>query len=394
MCFAALQFLQALLFYLRAAEMGMEFGQSNAAWMLDRGYAHAGPHAVALAAQLYRRSAEQGNVISLLQLGDRYYYGMGVDQDWVRAAAIYYEAYQERSPEAMFDLGFMHQFGAGVPQDLALAVRFYDMCKHTLADAALPVYLAKSWLRVHEAWLWLLPKFPQGVQKYARYLFVLHPARVGGTGAGRGVLTGLMPQSLSLHWESMAWRIGKMTKVVMLQLPWDLLNGEFGDTILLGLLLVVLWVVLKVRRQRQLTGGQGGQQGGQQAGQAWGGLGAQGQPQQQQPQPQEGLQQPQPQQPAPTEQRQERSAAGLAAEQRAAAAAGQGSRDEPASGAVIAPGASSGAAGGGVEASGATPAANALGAVDGGAGGSSTAAQQGGEEREAGAEEVREPQET
>ena len=326
--------------------MGMEFGQSNGAWMLDRGYTHAGPHAVALAAQLYRRSAEQGNVVSLLQLGDRYYYGMGVDQDWVRAAAIYYEAYQDRSAEAMFDLGFMHQFGAGVPQDLALAVRFYDMCRHTMADAALPVYLAKSWLRVHEAWLWLLPKLPQGVQKYAKHLFVLHPSRVGGNGTGSGVLTGLMPQSLSLHWESMAWRIGKMTKVVMLQMPWDLLNGEFGDTILLGLLLVVLWVVLKIRRQRQLTGGHGGQQQqGAAGGQPWQAPGVQRAPPQQQVPQVPQVQQQQPaaqvqQQPAPAaeQQRQERSAAGLAAEQRAAAAAAavQGSREQPSDAAAAA----------------------------------------------------------
>lgn len=40
----------------------------------------------------------------------------GVEQDWVRASAIYYEAYKERSAEAMFNLGFMHEFGAGVPQ--------------------------------------------------------------------------------------------------------------------------------------------------------------------------------------------------------------------------------------------------------------------------------------
>jgi SEL1 protein len=47
----------------------------------------------------------------------------GVGQDWVRSAAIYYEAYQERSPEAMFHLGFMHEFGAGVEKDLKLARR-------------------------------------------------------------------------------------------------------------------------------------------------------------------------------------------------------------------------------------------------------------------------------
>ncbi len=38
---------------------------------------------------------------------------------------------QERSAEAMFNLGFMHEFGVGVPKDLQLALRFYNMAKHT-----------------------------------------------------------------------------------------------------------------------------------------------------------------------------------------------------------------------------------------------------------------------
>jgi len=63
--------------------MGVELAQSNAAWMLARGYGHAGPNAAVVAMSLHRRSAEQGNVQSLLLLGDGYYYGSGVGQDWV-----------------------------------------------------------------------------------------------------------------------------------------------------------------------------------------------------------------------------------------------------------------------------------------------------------------------
>ncbi len=40
---------------------------------------------------LYRRSADQGNVASLLAIGDAYLAGEGVRQDWVRSAAVYYE---------------------------------------------------------------------------------------------------------------------------------------------------------------------------------------------------------------------------------------------------------------------------------------------------------------
>jgi TPR repeat protein len=74
---------QALLSYLAASEMGVELAQANAAWMLERGYGHAGPNAGVVAVSLHRRSAEQGNVQSLLLLGDCYYYGAGVEQDLV-----------------------------------------------------------------------------------------------------------------------------------------------------------------------------------------------------------------------------------------------------------------------------------------------------------------------
>lgn len=145
----------------------------------------AGPHAATVATTLFKRSAEQGNVMSLLQLGDCYYYGNGVEQDWVRASAIYYEAYKERSPEAMFYLGFMHEFGAGVPQDLHLALKFYNMAKHTNADAALPVYLATAWLRAHKAWQWLRPHVPRGVARYINWLFEVRP--IAGSPAAAAV---------------------------------------------------------------------------------------------------------------------------------------------------------------------------------------------------------------
>ena len=49
----------AVVAYLKAAEMGLEVGQSNAAWMLARGYGAAGPAASALAQKLHQRAAGQ-----------------------------------------------------------------------------------------------------------------------------------------------------------------------------------------------------------------------------------------------------------------------------------------------------------------------------------------------
>lgn len=201
---------QALLLYLQASELGMEIGQSNAAWMLDRGFAHAGHQAASVATALFKRSAEQGNVMSLLQLGDCYYYGSGVEQDWVRASAIYYEAYKERSAEAMFNLGYMHEYGAGVPQDLDLARRFYGMAKHANADAALPVYLANAWLRLHEWWRWLRPRLPAALQVIVvpvDWLFQLHP--VPGSPAARSFAAAAAGSDVALGSEVIAGKAGQ-----------------------------------------------------------------------------------------------------------------------------------------------------------------------------------------
>lgn len=50
---------EAVVAYIRAAEMGMEVGQSNAAWMLSRGHGVQGPAAAALAMKLHQRAAGQ-----------------------------------------------------------------------------------------------------------------------------------------------------------------------------------------------------------------------------------------------------------------------------------------------------------------------------------------------
>jgi hypothetical protein len=258
-------------------------------------------------------------------------------QDWVRASAIYYEAYKERSAEAMFNLGYMHEYSAGVPKDLDLARRFYSMAKHANADAALPVYLANAWLRLHEGWEWLRPRVPGALQPIVlpvNWLFELRPvpgspaarsfaavaagsavalgseviagqpvlpdgsvaaagSAAGSTAAltpalppaaaggaanapggaassgyngqtgdaddddgdqqqGRGWLWWLSPQLLVWQWDGLVWRLAEATGLGGLSI--GALIEEYqdvGETLLLLVLMGVLLLVLRIRRQRQ-----------------------------------------------------------------------------------------------------------------------------------------------
>ncbi|KAK9842763.1 hypothetical protein WJX74_002011 [Apatococcus lobatus] len=153
---------KALLLYLKAAEMGMELGQANAAWMLSHGYGYDKAGAAPVAVALHQRAAAQGNVDALLSIGDSYYYGRGVPRDWQRAAQVYGEAAARRNAQALFNLGFMYEYGAGLPQDLHLAKRHYDKAITAQPDAPGAACLALLSLWVHGAWLKLAPTIAPG----------------------------------------------------------------------------------------------------------------------------------------------------------------------------------------------------------------------------------------
>eukprot|EP01113_Clastostelium_recurvatum_P029831 TRINITY_DN3608_c0_g1_i1.p1 TRINITY_DN3608_c0_g1~~TRINITY_DN3608_c0_g1_i1.p1 ORF type:complete len:716 (-),score=161.54 TRINITY_DN3608_c0_g1_i1:8-1849(-) len=174
----------ALLFYERAAIMGYEIGQSNAAWMYTRrmgttlgtrvasGNFDEGEEADSSGLQLtrwipsekfldmqafryYSLAAEQSNAEAYLKLGDCHYYGKGTEIDLNRAGESYTHAQLFHSAQAMFNLGYMHQYGKGKPKDLFLAKRYYDMALSSNPEAYLPVGLALIGLAGHFAYDYL-----------------------------------------------------------------------------------------------------------------------------------------------------------------------------------------------------------------------------------------------
>ncbi|KAI3429526.1 hypothetical protein D9Q98_005614 [Chlorella vulgaris] len=242
----------ALLNYLKAAEMGQELGQSNAAWMLTEGYGYEGPEAGLAAVQLYKRAAAQGNHEALLRVGDGYWYGKGVPRDWSRAAQMYGEAAKHHNAQALFNMGLLHQFGAGLPRDFHLAKRCYDRSLTAQPEANLAVTAALAFLRLHQWW--------EGVQGRA-------PPFCAGA---MGRLFGLVERSLTgapaahvqqLHLSPVkhgTWV--RIRGLLSLDSLFDALDDlfELGDNLeltmaagLLLLLVLVLWRRRTLRHQNQ-----------------------------------------------------------------------------------------------------------------------------------------------
>jgi SEL1 protein len=214
--------------YMKVAEAGVEVAQANAAFVLDRaepwyeestdddddddarirrrGFENKGRFSSVLGASTFGSSAsasdrerralhyhklaaDQGNVLSLLKIGDAYFYGRtggkapsdrskfstrdgekrkvlnALDERRNVSAAVYLRATQRRSAQAMFNLGAMHEHGLGLPKDLHLAKRYYDMALSTDPKAYVPVKLALYKLQAHA---WLLEKSKQS--RFAAFL--------------------------------------------------------------------------------------------------------------------------------------------------------------------------------------------------------------------------------
>ena len=69
------------------------------------------------AAEWYRKAAEQGNTDAQFVLGAMYYKGQGVPQDYTVAAKWYREAAKQGDADIQFILGALYNYGQGVPQD-------------------------------------------------------------------------------------------------------------------------------------------------------------------------------------------------------------------------------------------------------------------------------------
>ncbi|QPG75703.1 hypothetical protein FOA43_003062 [Brettanomyces nanus] len=165
---------KALVAYGMAAEAGFESAQSSVAYMLypPTGYLEEAPHVplerFQSAVRFYRESARQGNIDSMVFLGDLYWSGMTnetkksnetsflVSPDLEAAVGIYRDASNKRSHQASYNLGHAYEAGLGVPLDLHLAKRYYDKALIINPDAYIPVELALIRLKLKRWWFRLI----------------------------------------------------------------------------------------------------------------------------------------------------------------------------------------------------------------------------------------------
>jgi len=157
----------ALLDYLEAAEQGYEKAQNNVGYLLDPEQS-----SLRLPSWLVRqppksgllqnptlglvewtRSSRQGNIDSLVKMGDYYLKGIGTEKDVDKAVQCYTGASEyHQSAQALYNLGWMHEHGVGLNQDYHLAKRYYDAALATNEEAYLPVTLSLLKLRARSAW--------------------------------------------------------------------------------------------------------------------------------------------------------------------------------------------------------------------------------------------------
>jgi TPR repeat protein len=77
------------------------------------------------AVKWYRKSAEQGDAHGQGGLADMYYHGYGVDKDYVEAIKWYRKSAEQGDAMSQFDLGIMYENGYGVDKDYVEAVKWY-----------------------------------------------------------------------------------------------------------------------------------------------------------------------------------------------------------------------------------------------------------------------------
>lgn len=71
------------------------------------------------------QQAKSGDAIAQNNLGDAYYYGNEVDQDFGKALEWFKKAAAKGNANALFSVGYMYDYGEGTEEDNPTALKWY-----------------------------------------------------------------------------------------------------------------------------------------------------------------------------------------------------------------------------------------------------------------------------
>ncbi|KAI9336181.1 hypothetical protein BDR26DRAFT_983839, partial [Obelidium mucronatum] len=75
-------------------------------------------------------AAYQGDIKGTINLGDSYYHGQGVVQDYTKAVELYTLAANKGDAEGQCNLAYMYNNGKGMAQDCSKAVELYTLASN------------------------------------------------------------------------------------------------------------------------------------------------------------------------------------------------------------------------------------------------------------------------
>lgn len=75
----------------------------------------------------YKLEADNGNAFAQADLGDMYYHGVGIGQNYSKARQYFIKAAEQSHSRAQYNLGVMYENGYGVEQDYEQAIDWW--CK-------------------------------------------------------------------------------------------------------------------------------------------------------------------------------------------------------------------------------------------------------------------------
>lgn len=94
------------------------------------------------AAAILQADLARGDAAMLTSLGNLYYLGLGVEQDYVAAARYYSMAAFAGNVDAQINLGLQYNLGRGVPQDSRLAYAWFNFARGNGSEIA-QVYMSE-----------------------------------------------------------------------------------------------------------------------------------------------------------------------------------------------------------------------------------------------------------